>query len=241
MQSPSTYLVINIAVIIIPLIFSFDKKVAFYRTWSRFLPAMTITGSFFIIWDIFFTRWGVWGFNEIHLQGIWIAGLPLEEWLFFITIPYAVVFSYRVLNIWVPMNKHFEMQRTISYALIVLLASGTLIFYGRLYPMVVFTLSALFVLITEWFVRALWLLHFYRLYVIILLPFFIINGILTGYGLEDPVVWYNNSMNSGIRLGTIPIEDIAYGFLLTGINIALLEWFMTGKKSRSVFRHPEEK
>ncbi|MGM0377690.1 MAG: lycopene cyclase domain-containing protein [Bacteroidota bacterium] len=241
MENISTYFIINIFTIIIPFIFSFDKKVAFYKTWPAFFPALLITGLFFIGWDIIFTHYGVWGFNEIHLQGIHLAGLPVEEWLFFVTIPYAVVFTHQVLNVWFPMNTHSEMQRTISYALMIIMLSGTFFFYDRLYSVVVFSLSAIFILITEWFVRASWLLHFYRTFLIILFPFFIVNGILTGTWLNEPVVWYNNAMNTGIRLSTIPVEDIAYGFLLTGINISLLEWFKTRKVLGAFLPGPEKK
>ena len=62
-------------------------------------------------------------------------------------------------------------------------------------------------------------------YLVILVPFFIVNGILTGTGLENPLVWYNDSENLGIRLLTIPIEDSIYGFLLIGSNISLFEYF----------------
>lgn len=228
----STYLLINILVVVIPLTLSFDKKVAFYRLWRYFFPAMLITGIIFITWDILFTKWGVWGFNENHIIGIRLGGLPLEEWLFFFTIPYAVVFTYRVLNVWIPMKKHPEMQKTVSYALVILLVTGALFYHDRLYPVVTFSLTALFIIIMEWFFKARYLLHFYRTYLVALIPFFVTNGVLTGYGLEEPVVWYNNSMISGIRFGTIPMEDMAYGFLLIGMNIALLERFVPGTASK---------
>jgi lycopene cyclase domain-containing protein len=54
-------------------------------------------------------------------------------------------------------------------------------------------------------------------YVVILVPFFIVNGVLTGTGLSEAVVWYNDTQNFGVRLGTIPLEDTVYnlGMLLT--------------------------
>lgn len=57
------------------------------------------------------------------------------------------------------------------------------------------------------------------MYLIHLLPFVIINGILTAL----PVVSYNNLYNSGIRLGTIPVEDLVYSMLMLLMNVAIYE------------------
>jgi lycopene cyclase domain-containing protein len=67
--------------------------------------------------------------------------------------------------------------------------------------------------------------HFYITFLVILIPFLIVNGILTGSvtGIESPVVWYNNSENLGIRIHTIPIEDVAYCFSLLFGNLMIFE------------------
>jgi lycopene cyclase domain-containing protein len=65
---------------------------------------------------------------------------------------------------------------------------------------------------------------FFFSYLVMLIPFFIVNGILTGTGLEEPVVWYKPEEIAGIRMLTIPVEDVFFGMLLILLNVAGLEW-----------------
>ena len=67
--------------------------------------------------------------------------------------------------------------------------------------------------------------RFYISFLVILIPFIIINGILTGSFIEGEVVWYNPEEITGIRLGTIPVEDFAYGFSMILINLMLMNFF----------------
>jgi lycopene cyclase domain-containing protein len=63
-----------------------------------------------------------------------------------------------------------------------------------------------------------------------MIPFLIVNGILTGGFTSEPVVWYNDAENLGIRIGTIPIEDISYGFDMLLMNVILYEYLKRSKK-----------
>ena len=70
-----------------PLLASWDKRFKYASKFKYLFPSVFITATFFIVWDIIFTKNGVWGFSEIHTSNINLFFLPVEEWLFFIIIP----------------------------------------------------------------------------------------------------------------------------------------------------------
>jgi hypothetical protein len=67
-----------------------------------------------------------------------------------------------------------------------------------------------------------------------LIPFFIINGVLTGAITPEPVVFYNASEIIGLRLVTIPIEDSIYALSCLLIPISIMEWWNEKKLNNSV-------
>ena len=60
-------------------------------------------------------------------------------------------------------------------------------------------------------------------FLFILIPFFLVNGILTGSFIEQPIVWYNDMENMGVRIGSIPVEDLFYAFSMLLTVIFLME------------------
>lgn len=219
------YLILLICSLIFPLALSFDRKVAFFRHWPSLIPSLLLTGAFFIVFDIWFAKRAIWGFNPDYHSGIVLAGLPLEEWLFFIVIPYASIFIHYVLIAYFPAKVLSDRVTSgITIILILILALGILAHPGRSYTLV-YLLLMIVVLVISSIMKDRLLNRFYISFLVILIPFIIVNGILTGSFIEGEVVWYNPEEITGIRLGTIPAEDFAYGFSMIFINLMLMKCF----------------
>ena len=221
------YLLLNLGSVSIPFIFSFHPKLKFYTYWKSLFLSILITMCIFIPWDVIFTNNGFWGFNEAYFLGSKILALPIEEWLFFICIPYACVFTHYALLFYFP-NKKISLKnvKIISYFLVAILLLTIIFNYNKWYTLV--NLTYAIILLTIILKTNIELLQTYFLtFLVMLIPFFIINGILTGSFIENEVVWYNNDENLGIRLFTIPIEDSIYAFTLILTNLALTEFFQS--------------
>ena len=228
-----TYALIDFFTIIVPFLFSFHPKLKFYKTWKAFLPAVLITGTVFILWDIYFTYLGVWGFNEQYISGITIGNLPLEEVLFFFCIPYSCVFTFHCLDLFIKSTFSSRLENSITFLMIILLLIFALFNMDKIYPMVTFIGLSLLLFIAGFLLKVTWLSRFYIIYCILLIPFLIVNGLLTGTGLDEPVVWYNSTEIFGIRILTIPVEDVFYGMALILMNLLIYKYLKT--KSTTAF------
>lgn len=230
-----TYLLIDFFTVIVPLLFSFHPKIQFNKQWLKFFLANVVVTLLFIAWDAYFTSKGVWSFNDRYVTGITFLNLPLEEILFFICIPFACVFTYHALTRFYSLGWSNKNETWFCIALSIALLTLGIIHNDRMYTSWTFISTALLCLALKFVFRSEWLSKAFTVYAVLLIPFFIVNGILTGTGLEEPVVLYNNNENLGIRIATIPVEDIFYGLELILLNIFLLELQQKrSKSSRSV-------
>jgi lycopene cyclase domain-containing protein len=220
MENKYTYLLINILTLAYPLAQSFEYRLKYYKKWYALFPAIVLTAVIFIIWDILKTYYGVWSFNGEYLIGINIINLPIEEWIFFITVPYSCVFIYEVLNYYIKKDYLFSISANITKILATFLLIIGLINYSKIYTFVMFITLGLFLLYIIFYIKPLWLGRFYLAYFVSLIPFLIVNGFLTYL----PVVNYNPEHNLGIRIFSIPIEDTIYSLMLILMNITFYEY-----------------
>jgi lycopene cyclase domain-containing protein len=226
----SLYLKVEILAVAIPFLLSFDQKVRFYKMWNTLLPSIFISGALFAVSDILVTKQGIWGFNPRYHSGILLSGLPLEEWLFFILIPYSSLFIHYVFLAY---SGNYSLKdkpvRIISGLLLLLLLVMILFNTGRIYTLI--CCIVLILLIVAGNLDKMRVLNSYLLtFPIILIPFMIVNSILSGTFTEGPVFLYNKSSISGLHLLTVPVEDIGYAFALIFVPLILNE------KLRQIFK-----
>lgn len=223
----SLYFKVLLFSFIIPFIFSFHQKIKFYKFFKQIAASLSLIGFFFIIWDIYFTKIGVWGFDKKHHSSIMLSNLPLEEVLFFLVIPFVCVFTYFVLSEKKVLN--LNINTTFLKLICILLIVLAALFFKNAYTISVLILTILILLYIIYY-RPDWIGYFFSMYLIIhVFPFLLVNGVLTGYITDLPPVWYDSNNIIGVRLGTIPVEDFLYSFILLFLNTSLFEYLRKKK------------
>ena len=119
--------------------------------------------------------------------------------------------------------------KSIAMLLILILSLIVIFYYDKWYTLVNFSLAIPLTLIVLKYNPKL-LQHFFLTFLVMLIPFFIVNGILTGSWIDNQVVWYNNAENLGLRMGTIPVEDSIYAYSMILMNLFFFEYFTQKSK-----------
>lgn len=214
-----------------PFVLSFDRKVQFYRTWKWLFPSVAAVALVFILWDEYFTAYGIWGFTPRYLQGIFVGHLPVEECLFFIVVPYACIFIYEVIRAYFPRRKTDLLARIFAFTMVF---AGFTLGISELdnWYTASACIGAALLIIGVYFVKRLfWFGDFALAFLVVMVPFLIVNGMLTGAVTEQPVVWYSEEHITGLRILTIPVEDIFYNLCLLLPVTFLFELLRSGKRT----------
>lgn len=223
------YLIFNLIVISGPLSLSFDRKVHFVDKWNNVFKAILISLVVFGAWDAIVTG-RHWWFNERFILGIKFLKLPIEEWLFFITIPYASLFIWEVFAAYFR-NREFKRLQIVRSILYPGIPIGIILFFmGKEYTGLVLIALGLVALLdwklnTKMFIQ----LRTIQYMAISTLAMLIFNGYLTW----RPVVLYGEPYQLGIRIFTIPIEDFGFGYALILLCTILYEKFKSVSSRQS--------
>ncbi len=215
------YLLFNIIVISGPIFFGSLKKFYFFNYWKEALSSVFIAAIPFIIWDASVTN-RHWFFAEKYTIGLRILNLPIEEIMFFITVPYACLFTWEMVKRFSKSSNSLDVKN--SVVVIIILLFLALSFIAMLYKkeytaiaLLIFSGSILFdlkiggkIITTKTF-----LIYFGYVSAFTL----VFNGYLTW----RPIVTYDEIYQLGFRIFTIPIEDFFFGYALMIIVTSIFE------------------
>ncbi len=225
-----TYILVLFFTVIICFIASFDKRLQFNKHFGAFLKASVLVAIPFIAWDVWFTAKGVWWFNINYTMGLNIAGLPLEEWLFFIFIPFSCIFTYYSIDKFFKMEWLSGFNNLIVFVTVIVCSVTALLYYDKIYTLITSLSAILTVVYLHFIAKVDWISKASLVFTILMLGFLPVNGILTGTGLETPIVNYNPDDFLGIRILTIPIEDSVYGYTQFLLVLYFFKHFKQSKK-----------
>lgn len=212
------YLVFNAVVLVGPLLFGRWEPTSFRGRWRAALAAAATVAVPFVIWDVLATG-RYWTFNGAHT---WrrVLGLPLGEWAFFVTVPLACLFTWEMLSGGVdrtPVRRGGAVRGVVVAALIAAAAAWaagreyTALAAGALAAALALDLAGGGPVVRH---------RRFGLFALLVLAF---TAIFNGYLTWRPLVLYDPHHQLDLRIGTIPIEDFAYGLALVIANVALFE------------------
>jgi lycopene cyclase domain-containing protein len=212
------YLFFNIVVFSGPFFLALLKPFRF-KHWSEALFSIIIVMIPYVVWDAIVTGMH-WVFNTNYVLGIYLVRLPVEEWFFFITVPFACLFTWEMIIRRIDRNIS-SVFKYIRYTLYAFPLLGVIIFnLGLQYTGLVFIFLGLAGLLDRMIKTDLLLQKRFYLYLFFIVAFTLVfNGYLTW----RPVVLYDANYQLGLRVFTIPIEDFGYGISLLYLNTMIYE------------------
>ncbi len=212
------YLVFNLVVISGPLVAAQHAATTFRRRWLPALAAIVVVAVPFVVWDVLVTG-RHWSFNPAYYT-FHLAGLPLGEWAFFVTVPLACLYTWEMLSGGVdpsPVRPPAVVHAMMAALAVVAAAAWA---RGMEYTAAAsVALAAALALDLAGGGRVVRHRRFGLFAVVVLACTAVFNGYLTA----RPLVLYDPRYQLDVRLGTIPVEDFVYGLALVIANVTLFE------------------
>lgn len=213
---PWLYLLFNLVIFISPLVAGRFYRFTVYPKLRPLLISITFPALFFLLYDYLATG-RFWMFNSRYIFGIYLTKLPLEEVLFFFTVPFSVLF------LWLNFSRLTKKSQLVSPAYFFTILGFTCVFLlyaftkGLPYTASVLVIFVLSLVVCRFFTPLFTRSAFLWFVLVVIGLTTIFNYILTAL----PVVIYNPSYLSGAKIITIPLEDYIFGLSLVVFNLSL--------------------
>ena len=122
----------------------------------------------------------------------------MEEILFFICIPYSCLFTWYCMDKFYDLSWNLKAENIFCILFSVALLITGFVFRQKIYTASTFISTAVLCLLLKFAFHINWFGKAVSIYALLIFPFLLVNGILTGTGIAAPVVIYNSLYYLGI-------------------------------------------
>jgi len=216
-----TYILIDLGLLIFSgLLFSL-KDLNFAKN-SKFLILSVLINVFvFSVPTEFLTQLKVIVFNPPYLTGLTLWELPAEELLLYFLLPGAGLAVYSFLNVHYPDNTPEKYSLAVSNIMLGVCIAMLYFGHQKLYTVFTFALLMAFLVFIEYVGKIRFMYRFYRAYLVSLILFYLVYGVLTSV----PVLQYNSAETLNFNLFHIPFESHFYFMAMLLLSVYLFELF----------------
>ncbi len=214
------YLLFDLLILVGPLALSLMPRHDFLARARSIAIATLAVAVPFVVWDSAVAG-SHWWFDDRYTLGIELFGLPIEEVLFFVAVPYACAFSWETLIQGAKARAKLSPWLYAMPAVALLAGVGVLMGGGPGYTGLTLLALGLAGGLDHMLGTGLLRMPRYWAFAGLVTVF---TGAFNSYLTWRPVVHYGEAHQLGFRVGTIPIEDFGYGLALCTATVAVYQW-----------------
>lgn len=206
----------NLGVAAAAIVLGFEPQIGFNQHWISAVAALLSSGVLFLTWKILAVRHGDWSYNPAYNGRLRVFGLPWSEIFFLTGVPYAALFLFELVGKFFVQDQLAEVSR-------LFLVSGSAAFIAAAYIfrrhnftlLVCLSLSAFLATLAvgrSYLLGNAGVLIWYGFSLALVLP---IRFLATAL----PVLRYNTQALLGVRVLTLPVEELFYLVAYLGFTL----------------------
>ena len=216
-----TYLLVNLGLLLFSgLVFS-NRQINFAGQSKFIILAVLINVFAFSVPTEFLTQLKVVVFNPPYLSGMTLWELPIEELLLSLLLPFSGIAIYLFLNVRYKDNSLEKYSLALSNMMLGVCIAMLYFGHQKLYTLFTFSILLVFLLYIEYVNKIRFMYKFYRAFLVSLLLFYTVYGILTSI----PVIQYTTEETLNFNFSHIPFESHFYYMSMLLLSIYLYELF----------------
>ncbi|MBB6501355.1 lycopene cyclase domain-containing protein [Pedobacter cryoconitis] len=221
-----TYLLINLAFLLIPVLLFSVRQLNFTEQSKFIILAVLINVFVFSVPTEFLTQLKVIAFNPSYMTGMTLWQLPVEELLLSLVLPLCGVSVYLFLNLRFPDNGPEKYSLAVSNMMIGVCIAMLYFGHQKLYTLFTFSILIVFIVYIEYVNKLRFMYRFYRAFLVSLIPFYILYGVLVNL----PCLSFNKIQTLNFNQLNIPFETPFYFMSMLLLSIYLFELFKSRAK-----------